>query len=58
MEQAIKDRTTSEPLLIINGGQPLEREVGIDGAKKNAALPAIVASCLSDETVELKKCTD
>ncbi|QDI90464.1 UDP-N-acetylglucosamine 1-carboxyvinyltransferase [Salicibibacter halophilus] len=38
---------------VIKGGKPLKGEVVVQGAK-NAALPALVAASLSDETVELK----
>lgn len=44
---------TSRPYLEIEGGKKLNGEVEISGAK-NAALPAIVAACLSDEVVTLK----
>lgn len=57
MEQTLnvaeQKSTVTEPLLVINGGHPLSGTVEIDGAK-NAALPAIVAACLSEETVELR----
>lgn len=43
----------SEPHYIIEGGNSLNGEVVIPGAK-NAALPAIVAACLTDEPVTLK----
>lgn len=43
----------TEPHLEINGGNPLKGEVEITGAK-NAALPAIVAACLSEEVVTLR----
>lgn len=43
----------SEPYLEINGGNQLNGEVEISGAK-NAALPAIVAACLSDDVVTLR----
>lgn len=42
-----------EPVLEIKGGTPLSGTVQIEGAK-NATLPALVAACLSEETVELK----
>lgn len=43
----------TEPYLEIKGGNPLNGEVFISGAK-NAALPAIVAACLSDDEVLLE----
>lgn len=43
----------SEPFLEINGGKSLRGAVEISGAK-NSALPAIVAACLSKETVTLR----
>lgn len=42
-----------EPYLEIEGGISLEGKIEISGAK-NAALPAIVAACLSDEEVTLR----
>jgi len=45
-------RTASEPYLEIVGGNPLQGEVSLPGAK-NSALPALVAACLSDEDVIL-----
>lgn len=46
------EKTYNEPILEINGGHSLNGTIEIDGAK-NAALPAMVAALLSDETVEL-----
>src|SRR5690606_11131175 len=48
-----KSSTIPEPYLEIKGGKALYGEIEISGAK-NATLPAIVAACLSDETVTLK----
>lgn len=45
-------RLSSDQYLEIEGGTPLKGEVNISGAK-NAALPAIVAACLSSEEVVL-----
>ncbi|WP_144560131.1 UDP-N-acetylglucosamine 1-carboxyvinyltransferase [Shouchella miscanthi] len=47
-----KQNTITAPYLEIEGGFPLEGKVQIPGAK-NAALPAIVAACLSKDTVVL-----
>lgn len=44
---------TQEPYLKIKGGNPLKGQIEIEGSK-NAALPAIIAACMSEETVELK----
>lgn len=48
----LKVNKLKEPLLVINGGYPLKGTIEIEGAK-NAALPAIVAACLSEETIIL-----
>ncbi|SDB81054.1 UDP-N-acetylglucosamine 1-carboxyvinyltransferase [Pelagirhabdus alkalitolerans] len=57
MENVLKDEInnakTVDPILKINGGASLMGEVEIDGAK-NAALPSIVAACLSDDVVKLR----
>jgi UDP-N-acetylglucosamine 1-carboxyvinyltransferase len=45
-------KTSSEPILEIEGGTILNGSIQIEGAK-NAALPALVASLLSDESVIL-----
>ncbi|MGN8646337.1 UDP-N-acetylglucosamine 1-carboxyvinyltransferase [Gracilibacillus sp. HCP3S3_G5_1] len=49
----IENVLVDEPYLEINGGYVLEGTTEISGAK-NAALPAIVAACLSDEEVTLQ----
>lgn len=48
-----EDLRFTEPYLEIKGGNPLHGEVRLPGAK-NAALPAIVAACLSSEDVVLR----
>lgn len=48
----VEDKVENEPKLLINGGKKLKGSVQIEGAK-NATLPAMVASLLSDETVVL-----
>jgi len=50
---AKEDIRITEPYLEIRGGIPLRGEVRLPGAK-NAALPAIVAACLSSEDVVLR----
>lgn len=49
---ALQSRTLHEPL-IIRGGTPLRGELQVQGSK-NAALPMIVASLLTDEPVVLR----
>lgn len=50
--KVVLETPMEEPILEIEGGHELRGEVQIPGAK-NAALPAIVAACLSSEDVEL-----
>ncbi len=38
--------------LIVNGGEPLRGEIRISGAK-NAALPVLIASLLTDEPIRV-----
>lgn len=52
MQKSVVKNTIIEPVLKIEGGIPLSGTVKIEGAK-NATLPALVAACLSAETVEL-----